>query len=88
MEAEREKLLEQARASPIAPVNRLLELKGIGPEFAAALWSEGLFRHFDNRRQLAAYAGLAPSPWQSGNVDREQGVSKLATRGCERRWSS
>ncbi|EIZ79359.1 Uncharacterized protein y4iO [Novosphingobium sp. Rr 2-17] len=40
------------------------------------LTSEGLFRHFDNRRQLAAYAGLAPSPWQSGSIDREQGVSK------------
>jgi transposase len=25
----------------------LLDIKGIGPEFAAILWSEGLFRHFD-----------------------------------------
>jgi len=40
------------------------------------LWSEGFFRYFDNRRQIAAYAGLAPTPWQSGAVDREQGVSK------------
>lgn len=47
-----------------------------GPEFAALLWTEGLFRHFDNRRQVAAYAGLAPTPWQSGSVDREQGISK------------
>jgi transposase len=54
----------------------LLELKGIGPEFAAVLWSEGLFRSFENRRQVASYAGLAPTPWQSGTVDREQGVSK------------
>jgi hypothetical protein len=30
----------------------------------------------DNRRQIAAYAGLAPSPWRSGAIDREQGVSK------------
>jgi transposase len=29
-----------------------------------------------NRRQVASYAGLAPTPWQSGSVDREQGVSK------------
>ncbi|SFG53476.1 transposase [Novosphingobium sp. CF614] len=54
----------------------LLELKGIGPEFAAVLWSEGLSRRFDNRRQVAAYAGLAPPPWQSGSVDHDQGVSK------------
>ena len=52
------------------------QLRGIGPEFAAVLWSEGLFRQFDNRKQLAAYAGLAPSPWKSGSIDREQGVSK------------
>jgi transposase len=54
----------------------LMNLKGIGNEFATVLWTECLFRHFDNRRQVAAYAGLAPTPWQSGSVDREQGVSK------------
>lgn len=59
-----------------APAAMLLGIKGIGPEFAAVLHAEGLFRHFDNRRQLAAYAGLAPSPWKSGSIDREQGVSK------------
>ena len=59
----------------------LLDIRGIGAEFAAILWSEGLFRRFNNRRQIAAYAGLAPSPWQSGSVDREQGVSKAGTLG-------
>jgi transposase len=54
----------------------LLDLKGVGPEFAFVLWHEGLYRHFDNRRQLASYAGLTPTPWQSGSIDREQGVSK------------
>ena len=52
----------------------LVQLKGIGPEFATVLFSEGLYRHFDNRRQLAAYAGLAPTPWRSGSIDHEQGV--------------
>ena len=68
-------LAVQQGAAP-APAAMLLNIKGIGPEFAAILWSEGLFRHFDNRRQVASYAGLAPTPWQSGSVDREQGVSK------------
>ena len=54
----------------------LIELKGIGPEIASVLWLEGLSRTFDNRRQLAAYAGLAASHWQSGNVNNDQGVSK------------
>jgi transposase len=77
VEAERDHLL--ARAEEVAgavPPERLLHLKGIGQEAAAVLWSEGLFRTFGNRRQVAAYAGLAPTPWKSGSVDREQGVSK------------
>lgn len=43
---------------------------------SSILWLECLYRHFDNRRQVAAYAGLAPTPWQSGTIDHEQGVSK------------
>jgi hypothetical protein len=48
----------------------------------------GLFRQFDNRRQVAAHAGLAPTPWQSGSLDHEQGVSKAGNRGCGQQWSS
>jgi transposase len=76
VEAERDALLAPASALTTAPAAMLMQLKGIGPEFAAILWLEGLFRHFDNRRQLAAYAGLAPTPWQSGSVAHEQGVCK------------
>ncbi|RWA86354.1 MAG: IS110 family transposase [Mesorhizobium sp.] len=35
-----------------------------------------MFGHFDNRRQVAAYAGLAPALWQNGSVQCKQGVSK------------
>lgn len=76
VEAERDALVIPRTAGTPAPMAMLLGIKGVGPEFAAILHSEGLFRHFDNRRQVAAYAGLAPSPWQSGSIDREQGVSK------------
>jgi transposase len=76
VEAERDVLLAEPQVATPAPTAMLLDIKGIGPEFAAVLWSEGLFRHFDNRRQVASYAGLAPTPWQSGSVNREQGVSK------------
>jgi transposase len=53
----------------------LTQLKSLGPQFATVLYQE-VFRDFNNRRQLAAYAGLAPSPWQSGSIAREQGISK------------
>jgi transposase len=76
VEAERNALLEPTNdAAPVA-VQALAGLRGIGPEFTAMLWSECLFRSFRNRRQIAAYAGLAPTPWQSGSVQHEQGVSK------------
>ena len=77
IEAERDAMLATAKEREVpTPAKMLMDLKGIGAEFAMVLWSEGLFRHFDNRRQVAAYAGLAPTPWQSGTVDREQGVGK------------
>ena len=77
VEAERDAILSAAKeAKHPTPATMLMDLKGIGAEFATVLWSEGLFRKFDNRRQVAAYAGLAPTPWQSGTVDREQGVAK------------
>jgi transposase len=53
-------------AQPSSPAALLMRLKGIGAEFATVLYLEGLFRRFDNRRQLAAYAGLTLSPWKSG----------------------
>jgi len=78
VKAERNALLAVQCTADTTPgrVEMLLRLKSIGPGIAGALWSEGLFRHFDNRRQVAAYAGLAPTPWQSGSIDHEQGVSK------------
>ncbi|CAH1696276.1 transposase [Xanthobacter flavus] len=75
VEAERDAMLAEERQSA-REVVMLSKVVGIGPEFAAVLWGEGLFRHFDNRRQVAAYAGLAPTPWQSGSIDREQGIGK------------
>jgi len=76
VETERDAVLSPSDEGTPAPGAMLKRLKGIGPEFAGVLWSEGLFRSFSNRRQVAAYAGLAPTPWQSGSVTHEQGVSK------------
>lgn len=76
VDAERDAMLATDGCQDTSVVRMLTNVVGVGPEFASVLWSEGLFRHFDNRRQVAAYAGLAPTPWQSGSVAREQGVSK------------
>ena len=59
-----------------SPVALLARLKAIGPQIGAVLYHEGLYRIFANRRDVAAYAGLVPTPWRSGSIDREQGISK------------
>ncbi|URK89450.1 IS110 family transposase (plasmid) [Rhizobium sp. RCAM05350] len=78
VESERNSLLSvhEPLASEAPAPAMLLTLKGVGAEFAAVLWTEALCRHFENRRQIAAYAGLTPTPWMSGTIDHEQGVSK------------
>ena len=91
VEAERDALAVASPKAVETPAVLLMNLKGVGPETATLLWLEGLFRTFANRRQLAAYAGLAPTPWLSGRIQREQGISKsgnprLRTAMVELAW--
>jgi transposase len=60
------------------------KLRGIGPVSAHLLAGEVFHRDFANRRQVAAYLGLEPSPWQSGQRDHEQGISKAGNRRARR----
>jgi transposase len=78
LEAERDAVVAApAPEHPHAPkIQALARLKGIGAEFATVLVGEVFHRNFDNRRQVAAYVGLAPSPFCNGGMAREQGISK------------
>ena len=58
VEAERDELFAEAKSATPTPAATLLDIKGIGPEFAAILWTEAFYRNFANRKQVAAYAGL------------------------------
>ena len=57
-------------------IDRLQRLKSLGPVFTATLTNEVFYKDFHNRREVASYVGLAPSPWRSGGTNREQGISK------------
>ena len=74
-EAEKAKAAQDGKRTPAA-VEMLMDVRGLGSETVAMLWTEALYRSFDNRRQVAAFVGLAGTPWQSGSIDHEQGVSK------------
>jgi len=57
-------------------IRKLVRLKAIGPEFSTALVGEVFYRQFANRRQIGSYVGLTPSPFSSGAIARDQGISK------------
>jgi transposase len=62
-------------------VRRLMRLRGIGANAAWLLVREVFgWRQIRNRRQLASLAGLVPSPYNSGESRREQGISKAGNR--------
>ncbi|MBW3628052.1 MAG: transposase [Gemmatimonadetes bacterium] len=60
---------------------KLLQLGAIGPN-AAWLFALEFFswREFKNRRQVGGLAGLTPTPYQSGDDAREQGIGKAGNR--------
>ena len=72
VEAEQKAVVEEEDG----PAARLAQLRGIGLAFATVLGNEVFFRDFRNRGEVGGYLGLAPSPWQSGGVRRDQGIAK------------
>lgn len=77
-EAERDAVVAAPAANDVdaMKVAQLARLGGIGTELATVLVREALYRPFTNRREVAAYAGLTPSPYASGDKHRDQGISK------------
>ncbi len=59
-----------------AKAAELIKLRGIGVHFSAVLAGEVYYRTFKNRRGVGQYIGLAPSPFQSGDMERDQGIAK------------
>jgi transposase len=62
----------------------LLKLKALGPALSGTFINEVFYKDFRNHRQVGAYIGLVPSPWQSGQTDRNQGISKAGNPRARR----
>lgn len=77
LEAERDQQIAEGKSAKLAQVRQLMLLRGVGPVIGWSLVME-LFgwRAFRNRRQLGAATGLVGTPFQSGAIRREQGLSK------------
>jgi transposase len=82
LEADRDAIVDDEASTHhnAEKIRTLHKLKAIGPEFAAVLVGEIFHRGFDNRRQLASYVGVTPSPFQSGSMAHEGGISKAGNR--------
>jgi transposase len=77
IETERaECLVAEAEDGTICTITALARIRGIGENFASILTREVFYRHFDNRRQLASYVGIAPMPHQSGAMDRDRRIGR------------
>ncbi len=76
--------LQSATEPGAERIRRLMAFTGIGPICAGVLVREVFYRDFANRREVAHYLGLTPSPWKSGSVRRDQGISKAGNPRARR----
>ena len=76
-EIETAQQLAMTAAAPASAVRQLVQLKGVATTSASVLLDEGLvWRSFRNRRQIGGILGFAPTPYDSGETEREQGISR------------
>lgn len=78
-------VLESTRKTNVPAVARqrcdaLARLKGIGEVGASRLALELFWRNFNNRREVGSCVGLVPQPYDSGESQVDQGISKQANR--------
>jgi transposase len=76
---------ENGGSGALRQVARMLKLRGLGPVASWVLAMEFFsWRAFRNRRELGACAGLTPTPYTSGEMQRDLGISKAGNRRIRR----
>jgi transposase len=81
LERARQRAIADGRGEAIDKVRQLLRLRAVGPTGAWVYVNEFFgWRRFRNRKEVGAAAGLTPTPYQSGDGRREQGISKAGSR--------
>lgn len=81
LEQTQRKRVEAAGTEAMKQIDSLMQLKGVGWQSSWILTMEFFsWRNFRNRRELGACAGLTPTPYSSGDSEREQGISKAGNR--------
>jgi len=87
IEAERRAQLQTSSDASLDQIRQLMQLKGIGINGSWLLVMEFFgWRACKNRREVGGLAGFTPTPYQSGESAREQGITKSGNRHV--RWMS
>ena len=69
------------QAEPQSALARLVQLRGVATTSASVLLDEGLvWRAFQNRRQIGGLLGFAPAKYDSGESERDLGISRAGNR--------
>lgn len=77
IEAERLAILRQSEDPAVQMARKLMRLKSIGVNGGWTFVMEFFgWRKFKNAREVGGLAGMAPTPYQSGDMAHELGVSK------------
>ena len=81
LEAEQARQVKRPTTEAEKVAAKLHRVKSLGPVGACSLAHEFFgWRHFRNRREVGALAGLTDTPWSSGDLARSQGISKAGNR--------
>jgi transposase len=79
--------LERSQAAVVAAaptdtaLARLVRVRGVATTSASVLLDEGLiWRAFQNRREIGGLLGFAPAKYNSGEAERDQGISRAGNQ--------
>lgn len=92
LEKQRREMLRNPRDKKLDMVRKLMLLRAIAYNSSWLFVMEFFgWRQFKNRRQVGSLAGLTPTPFGSGSIDREQGIDKagnprIRTMAIEIAW--
>ncbi len=80
LEVERSRQIAEGEGHNLDQIRRLMLLRGIGPVISWTLVMEFFgWRAFRNKKQVGSLAGLTGTPFNSGKIQHEQGISKMGS---------
>jgi len=92
LEKQRREMLRESQDEKVDMVREFIRLRGIAHNSSWVFVMEFFgWRQFRNRGQVGSLAGLTPTPFGSGSMDREQGIDKagnprIRTMAIEIAW--